>query len=172
MSDAAEWYDVLGRFKAKFAELLNVYQKLLTQENDARKNPQLYAEWQALKNRGDTIMKTAQNVNSQISSGMQWLNETFGISLGALPAIPIAIGAVGVAGAVAVITAYISSYMEFNARLAIFQQTGNADVLKQTGLASGLQSAADILKNIWPLALLGAGVYFGPKIIKSARRGR
>ena len=165
---AAAWYDVLGQFKAKFQEFLNVRNSLIQQYAVVKDNPALYAEWKKLMARSDTIYNAATSVNNQIKSGMDWLKDTFGINLSGaeLGFIPVVIGVAGVAAAVATMTYFITDYLQFNSRLEVYKQTGDKSVLESQGLTTSLRAVSDITKNVLPLALLAAGLYYGPKFLK------
>lgn len=178
-NDAQAWYDVLGKFKAKFMEFLNTRNELLQKWPVVKDNPELLAEWTKLKNRSDTIYKVAMEINAQITKGKTWLASTFGIQLsglGVLPAIPIAIGVVGIAGAVSTITYFIADVVQFNGKVGLYEKlvsqgksaTEAADIVAQMassgGISTALQSASGVLKNALPILLIGAAIYFLPKM--------
>jgi hypothetical protein len=168
---AAQWYDLIGRFKNKYTEFLNVREDLIRKYPLVRNNPALLAEWQKMLSNSDSIYKTVTIANEQIDKAKNWLRDTFGFNLGLLPAVPIAVGAVGVAGAIAAMTYFITDYMSFSSRVAIFEKTGDKSVLESSGgVAGGLRSVSDIFKNILPVLVIGGILYYAPKMLKGARR--
>ena len=165
--NATAWYDVLGQFKNKFQEFLNTRNALLQQWPVVKDNPQLLAQWQTLKDRSDTIYNTAMSVNNKIQAAAGWLKDTFGVQLNGinpqLGVVPLLIGVAGVAAAVATMTYFITDYLEFNSRVKLFQQTGDKMVLQSP--PGFVQSAANLAKNLWPLALIIAGVVIVPRLV-------
>lgn len=174
----------ISQLRNTLANFTQSYNRFMANAETAKKDPQLWADWQAAKAKADAVAGSIRWINSQVDSAVDWFSSTvggwFGLSglrgiaglnsglgqMGVLPLIPIAY----ITGAIAALVAAIG-YMnsvsgraeELRARIALAQQTGDTSIITgwdQSQAGGGFWDAKNIIPNLAGLAIVGVAAYF------------
>lgn len=69
----AQWWDVIGKFKAKVAEFESVYNKITQQKNIAAQSPTLAGEFNTWMSRAQPVKKQIDYWSGIINTAANWL---------------------------------------------------------------------------------------------------
>lgn len=163
----------VAELKAKIAELFNVgldFDKAFTRlerlREIARKDPATYARYNELAARGGAVKSAISSAVQKVQSIYAWVKENLGISLGALPLIPIAI--VGtVVTAIAVARAWIVEANNEARRLEIIAALPPAEQSKALVAMSAAPTwSSNLARTAMWIAVAGVAIYVLPKLLK------
>lgn len=163
-----DWQNQVDTFKQKAREFIALFTELKGKE-DALKNAddETKKRYEKLMSRGDWIFKTIQSIASKID----WaINSFSGIGMGGmgiLPVVPIAV----IAGALAVITAWLSDAYSLNKKLDTIKELEakghSADDIRDLVHGAPLINIGGNLSGLLMPAVIGITViYFWPELRK------
>lgn len=162
VAETTEWYDILGRFKAKAAEFGAMYNRLLA--SDPKGNLELEQQRERLLSFGDTVKEKVMTLTSSVDTAYNWVKNTIGLGeLGFIPAI-VPVAAAGVA--VAAMTKFISDALIYFDKADRWERIAKEHGAKAaTSAITGLDppmfgGAAAMLKSLLPFLMIGGAVYF------------
>jgi hypothetical protein len=175
---SVEWQNAVDNLKEKAKEFTKVFSQL---QSDSGRVPQnLRAEYDAIMSRGSWVKATIQQVTSGIDSawsavqsipmlnGLRNVNNLRG--MGIVPLIPIAV----IAGAVAVIVAWLSDAYSLQQKINLAKSTGASPSQAANIIGAGSGSTAGgFIQSVGTLLLIGAAVFlFLPTIQKAVKGGK
>jgi len=134
-----EWNSKVAQLKDAVASFETTYANLQSQSDIAKSDPVLYADYSNLMDRGAYVKTVITDTINKLGGALDYAKSVVGVSgmadLGVLPLIPIAV----IAGALALITKWLTDAYAMSKKLNLLQQT--YDDAKAAG-ASPAQLAA------------------------------
>lgn len=201
-----EWTDKVAQLKKAGSDFTNTYNNMLSLQSTVAKSPQLQSEYNDLMSRGSTLKNTISTLLNGIQSiynSITGSSSTAGLSsLGILPAIPIWLSVAAIAGAITLLTKWITDanviadkarIMEaanatLNTQVAAAKAAGASPaevntlvqkITDQTNLAmnnagrSTLDQAKDLLTTATKFVAVGVIAYYGvPYLFKLLSGGK
>lgn len=185
--------DDIAGMKSKAVEFVTAQSALISAEPDPS-NTALHDQWASLKNYGDDVrasvswitstIDTAGNVIDSVEYGVThpFGYDLFGSDtpaspavngLGFLPLVPVvgvAVTATVISGAVAAMAYFIDHAYEFNKLVNADPATQANIIASQKAEASGGIAAG--LSSVKWILIIGAVIYFAPKIMKMIEEGK
>ena len=178
-TQAAQWWDLLGKFREASANVDAVLARLRSQEDAARRNAILSREFDAMMSRAATmragIASTLQTIEGAIASLRGLVDWIPGLGTLGNPLLPV-LGVAAVAASLASITKFLVDAWALSKRIdeqmrleaaGLTPQEAAGVVARVTQEGAGQSLAMSIVK---PLAIGGA-LYLVLRFVLSARRG-
>ncbi len=172
--ESTEWYDLLGRFKAKAAEFSSAYTRVVNSQDAVKNNPELLKERAKLLTVADKVKTTVEGLTQSVDTAYNFLKNTMGLgnyanemgsnALGALPLIPLAASGIAIAGMTKVISDSLIYLDKVDRYDRLEKEHGPEKALRIfKGIADATKTPAfgiELGKSLAPLLLIAGGVYF------------
>lgn len=148
------WDGAVNQLKTKAREFAELFSWLQSRAHIANSDPQLRDEYNATMNRGATIKATVEKT----TGGIDWINGQLtsraGVTMQALPAIPVVLTVATITGMVAAMSYWIADAYKLKAKITYMESHGIAG-----------QDAINILTEgntgtVISLVALAAMIYF------------
>jgi len=167
-----EWQNAVDNFKTKSKDFLKLFETLQNRKSIAYQNEATKKEYDKLINKGGWIYSTI----ADIAKKLDFFQDTIGTnrlnSMGVLPLVPIAI----IAGAVAVITAWMADALVLNKKLDVIERLalqGTDPVKLSESLSEGEAGLFNIdtskYQSLLLLGVVGTVLYLAWPILTEGR---